>query len=212
MSIVAAPVRHSSRAQQIERQRQPRDRLLGGGDFGRGHLREVFRLQHFAVGDGEPRVDLDLDSSSRSLRPPNSASWTRWAPGGGALGAVAACQEAWRRSASRCSRACARRCGRPGRTRSNARAASRTPRAASSRNPRGRRRARRRALPAHRARYRAHRNAGGAQRAREVEDIFRQAALGLTLGHDCYSAARSSAFASSSSAFTLLPSSRAMSS
>ena len=56
-----------------------------------------------------------------------------------------------RRSASRYSRACGRKCGTPGRTRSCARAASRTPHAASSRNPRGRRRGRRRALPAHRA-------------------------------------------------------------
>ena len=54
------------------------------------------------------------------------------------------------------------------------------------------------------------RNAGGAQRAREVEDVFGEAALGF--GHDCHSAARSSDFTSSSSAFTLVPSSRAMSS
>ncbi len=57
-------------------------------------------------------------------------------------------------------------------------------------------------------RARSDRNAGGAQRAREVEDIFGQAAI----GHESYSAARSSDFTSSSSAFTLLPSSRAMSS
>ena len=52
------------------------------------------------------------------------------------------------------------------------------------------------------------RNAGRAQRAREVEDVFGEAAI----GHGSYSAARSSDFTSSSSAFTLLPSSRAMSS
>ena len=45
---------------QIERQRELRDGLLGGRDLGRGHLREVLLLQHLAVGDGEPRVDLDL--------------------------------------------------------------------------------------------------------------------------------------------------------
>ena len=48
------------RAHEIERQRQARDRLLGGGDLCRGHLREIFFLQHLAVGDGQPSVDLHL--------------------------------------------------------------------------------------------------------------------------------------------------------
>ena len=44
----------------IERQRQARDRFLGGGDLGRRHLREILLLQHLAVGDGQPRIDLDF--------------------------------------------------------------------------------------------------------------------------------------------------------
>ena len=63
---------------------------LGGGDFGRGHLREILLLQHFAIGDGQPRVDLDLGFVLALVEPPNSASWMRCAPGGGGLGAVVA--------------------------------------------------------------------------------------------------------------------------
>ena len=43
-----------------ERQHEPFHRLLGGGDLGRGHLREVFLLQHLAFGHGHARVELDL--------------------------------------------------------------------------------------------------------------------------------------------------------
>ena len=47
-----------------KRQHQPLHRLLGGGDLGAGHLREVFLLQHLAVGDRHARVELDLLLSS----------------------------------------------------------------------------------------------------------------------------------------------------
>ncbi len=61
------------------------------------------------------------------------------------------------------------------------------------------------------------RNAGGAQRAGEVDDILGEAALlfsHLRFGHErrIHSAARSSDFTSSSSSLTLQPSRRAMSS
>ena len=52
--------REPSRPHLVERQHQALHRLLGGGDLGVGHLREVFLLQDFAVGDGHARVDLDL--------------------------------------------------------------------------------------------------------------------------------------------------------
>ena len=44
----------------IERQHQPLDRGLGGGDLGRRHLGEILLLQELAVGHREPRVDFDL--------------------------------------------------------------------------------------------------------------------------------------------------------
>ena len=79
-----------ARAHLVERQHQARDRVLGGGDLGRAHLREVLLLQHLAVGHGEARVELDLASRARAAsRPENSASWTRCAPGGGGCGAPA---------------------------------------------------------------------------------------------------------------------------
>jgi hypothetical protein len=46
-------------AQPRERQRQTFDRVLGGGDLGRGHLREVFSLQHFAVRHGHAGIEFD---------------------------------------------------------------------------------------------------------------------------------------------------------
>ena len=134
---------------------------------------------------------------------------------------------AWRRSAFRYSRACGKRCGRPDRIKACARAASRTPRAASSRNRRGRRPARPARLPARRAPRRAHRNPGGAQRPREVEDIFGEAAFSLrhcrshplvpakAVQVEHYSAARRSSDRCTirrAAPSTLLPSSRAMSS
>ena len=59
-------------------------------------------------------------------------------------------------------------------------------------------------------RARPDRNAGGSERAREVEDVIGE--LALRLNHGYHSAARRSDFTSSSSALTLLVSSRAMSS
>ena len=41
-------------------QHQPFHRLFGGGDFRIGHLREVFFLQHLAVGHGHARVEFDF--------------------------------------------------------------------------------------------------------------------------------------------------------
>ena len=67
--------RKPPRANLIERQRQPRDGFLCGGNLRRGHLRKVFLLQHFAVGHRQPRVDFDFRfACSRSSRPENSAS------------------------------------------------------------------------------------------------------------------------------------------
>src|SRR5579862_6071789 len=43
-----------------ERQHQALHRLLGGGDLGAGHLREIFLLQDFAVGHRHAGVELDL--------------------------------------------------------------------------------------------------------------------------------------------------------
>src|SRR5580693_6026429 len=43
-----------------KRQHQPLHRLLGGGDLGAGHLREILLLQDFAVGHGHAGVELDL--------------------------------------------------------------------------------------------------------------------------------------------------------
>ena len=43
-----------------KRQDEPLHRFLGGGDLGIRHLREVLFLQDFAVGDGHARVELDL--------------------------------------------------------------------------------------------------------------------------------------------------------
>ena len=44
----------------VERQHQALDRVLGGRDLRRRHLREVLLLQHLAVGHGETRVDIEL--------------------------------------------------------------------------------------------------------------------------------------------------------
>ena len=66
---MAAPVRRKPpRPHLIERQRQSRDRFLGGGDLGRRHLREILLLQHFAIGDRQPRVDLDFGLVRLSVR------------------------------------------------------------------------------------------------------------------------------------------------
>ena len=43
-----------------KRHDEPLHRLLGGGDLRAGHLREVFLLKHLAVGNREPRVEFDL--------------------------------------------------------------------------------------------------------------------------------------------------------
>ncbi len=82
--------RQPPRAHFGKRQHKPLHRVLGGGDFGIGHLREVFSLQHLAVGNGHPRVEFDLAFFlSLSSRPANSASWMRVAPASGGRGALA---------------------------------------------------------------------------------------------------------------------------
>ena len=60
--------RQPPRLHLVERQHQPLDRVLGGGDLGRRHLREILLLQHLAVGHREPRVDLDLRLLALALR------------------------------------------------------------------------------------------------------------------------------------------------
>ena len=52
--------RQPPRAHLVERQHQPLHRRFRRGDFGAGHLREIFLLQHFAVGHRQARVELDL--------------------------------------------------------------------------------------------------------------------------------------------------------
>src|SRR5208282_4234351 len=52
--------REPPRAHLRKRQHESLHRCLGGGDLGICHLREVLALQHFAVGDGHARIELDL--------------------------------------------------------------------------------------------------------------------------------------------------------
>ena len=52
--------RQPARAHFGERHHQALHRLLGGGDLGVRHLREVFFLQHLAVGHRHAGVELDL--------------------------------------------------------------------------------------------------------------------------------------------------------
>ena len=52
--------RQTPRAHFGERHDQPLHRVLGLGDFGAGHLREILALQHLAVGHRHARVELDL--------------------------------------------------------------------------------------------------------------------------------------------------------
>ena len=54
----------------VERQHQPLDRGLGGGDLGGRHLREVLLLQQLAVGHREPGVDLDVAGVALELAQP----------------------------------------------------------------------------------------------------------------------------------------------
>ncbi len=213
----------------VERQHEPLDRLLGGGDLGRRHLREVLLLQHLAVGHGQPRVDLDVGRRPLLLAEIGEQRLLDALRAGLRLLllALAAPAAASRPAACRDSRGGGRRCGTPGRTAASARAASRTPRAASSRNPRACRR--RPPAPRQRIQHRAgtDRNTGGPQRAREVDDVLGEPAAmlccrlhhvrtvplrGEALAPRRHSAARSSARTSSSSSFALLPSMRAMSS
>ena len=122
----------------VERQHQPLDRLLGGGDLGRRHLGEILLLQHLAIGHREAGVDLGLAPVRARIRagsrtaPPRCAARRAWAPRARPAAPAAATTP----SACRERRACERRCGTPDRTAACARAASRTPHAASSRNPR----------------------------------------------------------------------------
>ena len=152
-----------------------RDRVLGLRDLGRAHLREVLLLQHLAVGHREPRVEFDCSCFLRLsvvLRAANSASCTRCDAGGGFFLAWSGSGDQHRSMLLRYSRAARKNSRTPGRTASNARAASRTPHAASSRN----RRACRCSISLQRVqriehRARPDRNAGGAQRARKVDDV-----------------------------------------
>ena len=51
----------------VERQRQARDGILGCRNFCRRHLRKIFLLQYFSVGDSQPCVDLDFRLILRTL-------------------------------------------------------------------------------------------------------------------------------------------------
>ena len=197
----------------VERQRQPRDRLLGLGDLGCRHLREILFLQHLAVGHRQSRVDLDfglvlalveaaeqrLLNALRARRRRLGRSRRRARQhGGDQLLDIAALAEENAEGLVEQQRVLVslheHRVQRPVEILA----------VADMRNVKRLQRVKHRARPDGEARR--------AQRAREVEDVFRKAALGLTLGHASYSAALKSAFASSSSALTLLPSRRAMSS
>ncbi len=182
---------------------------FGLGDLGRGHLREIFFLQDFTVGDGQPRVDLNLGFVLTLV----DAAEQRFLD---ALGAR-------RRWFGRCCRR-ARQHGGDQLFDIAALAEEDAERLVEQDRV---------LMPLHehsvqrpveilavadlcdverfqRIEYRAGPDwkAGGAQRARKVENIFGE----TTVGHRSYSAARNSDFTSSSSALTLLPSSRAMSS
>ena len=236
--MAVAVRREAPRLHLVEREHQPLDRLLGGGDLGRRHLREVLALQQLAVGDGEARVDLVLglgrarSRAGRRTAPPRPAARRAWAAPPRRAAAPAASA---RRAACRDSRGGGRRCGTPGRTAACARAASRTPRAASSRSPRGCRRRRparprahrapRRARPESRQRAARARSRGCFRRApsaafpppasREAGSgrVHSSALVPASRGRrSSHSAARSSARTSSSSSLALVPSMRAMSS
>ena len=149
--------RQPPRAYFGERQHQPLHRLLGGGDLGVRHLREIFLLQHFAVGHRHAGVELDL-ALFLQLVVEAGEQCLMHARGAG-LRAAAAAPTAPAASSSptadRYSRGGGRKCETPDRTAPNARAASRTPRAASSKNHRACRRRRPSPLRAHRALRRA---------------------------------------------------------
>ncbi len=58
---MAVPVRRQPpRSHRIQRQHQLAHSILGGGDLGRSHLREVLTLQNLAVGHAQPRLFLVL--------------------------------------------------------------------------------------------------------------------------------------------------------
>ena len=205
--MLAAPVRRQPpRLHLVERQHQPLDRVLGGGDLRRAHLREILFLQHLAIGHGEARVDLELAASllAACRSAGNSASWTRCAPGLGCSGCVRRrLRQQSSHAACRDSRALARKCGTPDRTGTSARAASRTPRAASSRNPRACRRRRLAPPRAHRAPRPA--RPGCPPRAARGRNrrCFRRAGRFRLRHHRRYSAARNSARTWSSSSLGL---------
>ena len=223
---VAVPVgRQPARLHLVERQHQPLDRVLGGGDLGRRHLREILLLQHLAVGDREARVDLELrllvasrSPLARRTAPPRRAA--RRACGasasrGGACGNSDGDQLVEIGALAR------RTGGTPDRTAANARAASRTPHAASSRNPRACRRRRLARRRAHRAPRRARpecrpraaraRNRRCSRRAGRPVGSATVTASTSAPGMPQSLAARSSR-ALSSSSLALVPSMRAMSS
>ena len=60
MQMTARVRREAPRAHFRKRQHQALHRLFCRGDLGTGHLREIFFLQHFAVGHRQARVELDL--------------------------------------------------------------------------------------------------------------------------------------------------------
>ena len=61
VDALATPVRRKPpRADFVERECKLLDRVPGGGDFGRAHLREVLLAQHLLIGRGQPCDDLAL--------------------------------------------------------------------------------------------------------------------------------------------------------
>ena len=105
-----------ARAHQIERQRQLGDRVLGLGDIGGAHLREILALQHLAARDGQPRVDFGSGRRPRACwSPANSASWIRARPAAAAPCARRRLRQ-HRAISFSSSRACGKTCGMAGRT------------------------------------------------------------------------------------------------
>ena len=197
------------RAHEIERQRQASDCLLGGGDLGGGHLREVLLLQHLAVGHGQARVDFDFGFIVAPIEPAEQRFLDALRARRRRFGLAERC--AWQHRGDQFLDIAA----------------------LAKKDAKGLIEQNGVLVPLHKYRVqrpieivavadlrhlhgfqriehaaRADRQAGRAQRPREVEDVFGEAAF----GHAIYSAALSSDFTSSSSALTLLPSSRAMSS
>ena len=195
----------------VERQHQPLDRGLGGGDFGRRHLREVLLLQQLAVGHREARVDLDLTLVAFELAQPGeqrildalrartrrlllARRRLRHERGHQLVEIVAAAEEDAERLVEQLRVLVTlheHRMQGPVEIRAGADAGD----------------TQRVERVEHRAR--TDRNPGRAQRTCEVDDVLCQSAVGHRRSH---SAARSCVRTSSSNSFALLPSMRAMSS